>query len=249
MIIDSVKIKPEKRFFSCLEIKETRCLLISDKEKALKKAAGSIKKTRKEIEEYTKLNPLFLHSLTPLSLSLDEIKTLPKIIGYMVSESRKANVGPMASVAGAIADFAVNAMLKEEAKLALVENGGEVSIYTERPVNILLGVGNHLLSKKIVFQVDKGKLGIATSSGVYGHALSFGEAEAVTIFAKNSCLADAAATAAANKVSGLNVHKAIIRGITTAKKIKGVQGCIIIYRNKVGLWGNLPKILKAVGFS
>ena len=45
-------------------------------------------------------------------------------------------------------------------------------------------------------------IGVATSSGRFSHALSFGDAEAATVFCKNASLADAAATAVGNVVKG-----------------------------------------------
>jgi ApbE superfamily uncharacterized protein (UPF0280 family) len=149
----------------------------------------------------------------------------------------------MASVAGALADLAVEAMLSVGAKTAIIENGGEVAAVSETPVDVALLAGDSPLSGRLGFRIEKFPRGIATSSGVYGHALSFGEAESVTIFAGNASLADAAATAVCNVVRGSNVDQAIRKGVKKAFHIKEVEGIFIIYKGKVALAGNIPKLV------
>ncbi|MBM3292057.1 UPF0280 family protein [Candidatus Bathyarchaeota archaeon] len=162
----------------------------------------------------------------------------------MADSSKKANVGPMASVAGALADLMVKAMVDSGAKNALVENGGESSLFSDRPVDVALQIGETEISKKIGFRIEKFPAGVATSSGVYSHAFSFGDAEAVTIFAQNASLADAAATSTCNVVRGKNYEKAIREGIERALSIEGVQGVFISYGNLTGFGGQIPQILK-----
>jgi hypothetical protein len=87
---------------------------------------------------------------------------------------------------------------------------------------------------------------VATSSGVFSHALSFGEAEAVTLFAKNAGLADAAATAVGNLIVGDDPQKAVENGINKALSIEGVNGVFIIYKGTVGTAGQIPKIIKII---
>jgi ApbE superfamily uncharacterized protein (UPF0280 family) len=133
-------------------------------------------------------------------------------------------------------------MLSCEAKIAVVENGGEVSAVSATPVDVALLAGDSPLSGCIGFRVEKFPVGIATSSGVYGHALSFGEAETVTVFSRKAGLADAAATAICNNVKG-DPDQAIRNGIEKALSIEGVGGVLIIYKGKVAVAGEIPKIL------
>ena len=74
-------------------------------------------------------------------------------------------------------------------------------------------------------------------------ALSFGNADAATIFAENAGLADAAATAVGNMVRGSDECEAIRRGILRAKSIRGVKGVFILYEGKVGKAGEVPEII------
>lgn len=219
-------------------IKETMCTIITDKPHAAKIAKKTIIHNRKQLENYIRAHPKFLYSLKPF-----EVNDGPDIVKLMATASAKADVGPMASVAGALADLAVDAMLNCGAKIAIVENGGEVSAVSERPVDVALLAGDSSLSGSIGFRVENFPVGIATSSGLYGHALSFGEAEAVTVFSKNASLADAAATAVCNVVKGEDADTAIKRGIEKAQLIGEVEGVLIIHKGKVALAGKVPKII------
>ncbi len=150
----------------------------------------------------------------------------------------------MAAVAGVLADLAVEDMVSSGAKLAVVENGGEAFAVSDTPINVALAAGDSPLSKRIGFRLEDFPIGFATSSGLYSHALSLGEAEAVTVFAVNAGVADAAATAVGNLVKGEDWRKAVERGIAKALSIEGVKGALILYRGLVGKAGKIPEIVK-----
>ena len=230
---------PTKTLFKkTYSIKETVCTIITDSSQAVKVAEETIAYHRKQLESYIRKHKGFLYSLNPL-----EIVDGPEIVRLMASASAEAGVGPMASVAGALADLAVEAMLVCGAKTAIVENGGEVAAVSETPLDIALLAGDSPLSGRIGFRIKNFPVGVATSSGVFGHALSFGEAEAVTVFAKSACLADAAATAVCNVVRGKNPSQAIKSGVEKAWSIEGVDGVFIVYKGKVALAGKIPKLI------
>jgi len=74
--------------------------------------------------------------------------------------------------------------------------------------------------------------------------LSFGEAEAATVFCRDAGLADAAATAVGNMVKGEECQKAIQAGLNKALSIQGVEGLLIIYKGFTGTAGKIPQIIK-----
>jgi ApbE superfamily uncharacterized protein (UPF0280 family) len=84
---------------------------------------------------------------------------------------------------------------------------------------------------------------VATSSATFGHAFSLGEAESVTVFAKDACLADAAATAVCNAVKGEDCDLAVRHGIEVAMSISDVKGVLIIFMGKVATAGEIPKLI------
>jgi ApbE superfamily uncharacterized protein (UPF0280 family) len=232
-------MKKENLFKQAFRLKESNCTIISDKESAIEKAISSIKYHRRQLEKYIEKHPRFLHSFEPVS-----VDNGPKVVMLMTEAAAKADVGPMAAVAGVLADLAVEEMISDGCKVAVVENGGEVSAISNQPIDIALAAGDAPLSKEMGFRLKDFPKGVATSSGLYSHALSFGDAEAVTIFAVDAGVADAAATAVANLIKGDDVRGVIRQGIDRALSIDGVKGVFILYRGVVGKAGQVPELIK-----
>jgi ApbE superfamily uncharacterized protein (UPF0280 family) len=232
-------MKKQNLFKQAFRLKESNCTIISDKESAIETATSSIKNHRRQLEEYIQTHPSFLHSFEPVP-----VDNGPKVVMLMAEASAKAAVGPMAAVAGVLADLAVEEMLGDGCRVAVVENGGEVSAVSDQPVDIALAAGDAPLSREMGFRLKKFPIGVATSSGLYSHAFSFGDAEAVTVFAVDAGMADAAATAVANRIKGDDVRGVIKQGIDQALSIDGVQGVFILYREVVGKAGQVPELIK-----
>lgn len=226
-------------FKQAFTFKETQCTIIADKENGIKTAIDSIRRNRAQLEEYGKANPKFFWALNPVSIPKE-----PLVAKLMAEAAAKANVGPMAAVAGVLADLAVADMVAEGCEVAVVEDGGEVSAVSREPVDVAFAAGDEPLSKKFCFRLTDFPVGIGTSSGCFSHALSFGDAEAATVFCQTAGLADAAATAVGNVVKGDDFNAAIANGIEAAKAIQGVEGVLILYKGSVGTWGKIPQMAK-----
>ena len=226
-------------FRKTFQIKESQCTVIADKEPALEAAIESIKHHRAQLEEYAHHHPKFLYTLKPVPPPKE-----PPVVRLMAEAAQKANVGPMAAVAGVLADLAVKDMVTQGCKVAVVEDGGEVSAMSDRAIDVALAAGDVPLSKRFGFRLTDFPVGLATSSGRFSHALSFGDAEAATVFCKEAGLADAAATATCNVVKGDNPQEAIKLGMNKALSIQGVEGVLIIYQGQVGTAGKIPQIIK-----
>jgi len=220
-------------------LKETQCTIISDKQKAIQTAIDSIKRNRQELEIYVRANPKFLHTLKPFP-----VPEKPLVTKLMAEAAEKAGVGPMAAVAGVIADIAVSDMTQEGCNVAVVENGGEISAQSNIPVDVAVAAGEEPLSKRFGFRLTEFPIGLATSSGRFSHAMSFGDAEVATVFCKKASLADAAATAVGNVIRGEDAQVAIKAGIRRGLAIKGVEGVLIIYKGETGTGGKIPEIIK-----
>jgi len=213
-------------------VKETD-LLISAEKDISREARESVLRYRHQIETYIEGNPQFQRSLSPL---LDD-PYAPGIIREMIRTSQTAQVGPMAAVAGAVAE-SVSRDLLQLSQEVIVENGGDIYLATSRERTIGIYAGTSPLSLKlgILIQPEDSPLGICTSSGTVGHSLSFGKADAICILSKSAALADAAATAVGNRV---REGKDIDRGLEKGKEIEGVLGTLIIVGEKIGVWGNI----------
>jgi ApbE superfamily uncharacterized protein (UPF0280 family) len=228
-----------KLFKEAFQLKETQCTVIADKPEGIQTAKDSIQRHRRSLEAYIKTNPIFLDTLEPVP-----VPTAPLVAKLMAEAAEKANVGPMAAVAGVLADLAVRDMLRAGCKVAVVENGGEISAMANVPIDVAVAAGDEPLSKRFGFRLTEFPIGVATSSGRFSHALSFGDAEAATVFCKNAGLADATATTVCNVVKGEDYQAAIQTGINKALSIQGVEGVLIIYKGFTGTAGKIPQIIK-----
>jgi len=190
-------------------------------------------KYRKQIEEYINKYPFFKTSLKPYK----QDKEAPDIIHSMIQSAKLCGVGPMAAVAGAIAESVGRELLQFSPEV-IIENGGDIFIKSNKIRKTSIFAGESPFSQKVILNIDSRKhpLGVCTSSGTVGPSLSFGKADAVTILSKSTPLADAAATAICNIVK----NKADINlGLSCAQKIKGIIGVVIIKNDKIGFWGDV----------
>jgi ApbE superfamily uncharacterized protein (UPF0280 family) len=218
--------------------KNSVCHIISDLQQGITVAKSSITRNYQELENHIHANKLFFYTFNPIQIPHE-----PLVAKLMAEAAQKANVGPMAAVAGVIADLAVADMQKIGCKVAVVENGGEISAISDRPIDVALAAGNEPLSKRFGFRLNEFPIGVATSSGRFSHAFSFGDAEAATVFCKDAGLADAAASAVGNVVKGA-VETGIEAGIELGLNIPEVLGVFILYQGKVGTAGKIPQIVK-----
>ncbi len=216
-------------------VKETD-LLVRAKKDLSRETREAVLTYRHQIEAYIAAHPEFARSLVPL----DEDPYAPRIVQEMIQSSRCASVGPMAAVAGAVAEF-VSKDLLELSEEVIVENGGDIYMATSRERTIGIYAGESPLSLKvgILVQAEDSPLGICTSSGTVGPSLSFGAADAICILSKSAALADASATAVGNKVK---TKKDIEAGLETGKNIEGILGTLIIIGDRMGVWGNIRLI-------
>ncbi len=161
----------------------------------------------------------------------------PLIVRAMADAGVKAGVGPMAAVAGAIAEFVGKELLPFSGEL-IIENGGDIFMACTSPRVVGIYAGSSPLSGLlgIEIQPQETPLGVCTSSGTVGHSLSLGKADAVVIISPSAALADAAATAVGNTVKTIDD---ITAGLEQAQKINGITGVLIIKGDKMGTWGKV----------
>lgn len=197
------------------------------------KALSLVRKFRMQLESYIESNPSFLTSLTPIQACDGSCV----IAARMCEAARKAGVGPMAAVAGAISEMVGMELVKLSGEV-IVENGGDVFIKSDIPRRVGIYAGCSQLSEKLAVEIqpERTPMGICTSSGTVGHSLSFGKADAVVVLSKDTFLADAAATAVCNKVKSMDD---INRALEFASGIVGVEGVVIIIGDKIGAWGDV----------
>jgi ApbE superfamily uncharacterized protein (UPF0280 family) len=196
-------------------------------------ARQMVSKFRVQIENYIYSYPLFKNTFLPYS----QDKKAPEIIKSMIHTTALCGVGPMAAVAGAIAEFVGKELLNYSSEV-IIENGGDIFIKSNKIRKVSIFAGRSPFSQRIILKIEakENYIGICTSSGMVGPSLSFGQADAVTVISDSVLLADAAATAVGNII---NTRKDIEKGLIYAQKIKGVKGVVIIKDDKIGLWGDI----------
>lgn len=190
---------------------------------------------RQDIKDYISKDRRFAVSLKPLVV---ELNAAP-IIKLMAEASRVANVGPMAAVAGSIAQLLAEDLLNKGYSEVIIENGGDIFLSKQKK-NRLVAIfsGEPKFSGKINLLIKpiRTPCGICTSSATFGHSISFGNADSAVILAKDAALADAVATASCNLVRTRDDLK---KAIKFAKSISGVLGVLIILGDNLASWGEI----------
>lgn len=192
-------------------------------------------KSHNEIMKYASRNPSFLSSLVPLPFD----NTAPPIVKLMLRAAIEANVGPMAAVAGAIADRIGRMLMPLSPESVIVENGGDCFIHANNDVFVgIYGGKGAVISKPITVKVRRDQLPISvcTSSSSIGHSLSFGRAHAATVFARDGAFADAMATAIANSLKG---PASIEPVLSRWGKHPEVIAVVAVVGNSIGFYGDI----------
>jgi ApbE superfamily uncharacterized protein (UPF0280 family) len=200
---------------------------------------AEIIRQRGVLEEYINRHPDFRKSLEPLEL----LAGAPDVAESMARAAKLVGVGPMAAVAGAMAQFAGRSALDAGAQEVIVDNGGDIYISAVEPVIIGLMTGTAELAEKLAFSLQAGDtpISICSSSGKMGHSMSLGVCDLATVVAKDAALADAAATKAANLVKDVDDIDPALEKIST---IEGIDGVMIVKGARIGLAGKLPPLVK-----
>ena len=217
--------------------KETIVTILTEDDKFYEIAVNAILEARKKIELYIKRDPFFYVTLEPYDCK-------GEIVERMCKASNLAGVGPMATVAGVIAQYAVEKMVDAGARFAVIENGGDIAMYIDRPIV----VGLYTYSLTLGLKIEKtGYYAVCTSSGTIGHSISFGFADAATIFARDACIADAFATALGNIIKDDFKKEDIMKALKNfwEKSKNYIEGALVVKDNIVGFVGDVPKFVNA----
>ncbi len=195
---------------------------------ALETAKAARCLVQREIAAY----PEFQTSLTPLVAPA----AADGLILEMYKAAQIAGTGPMAAVAGAIAQAVGKALLPRSPNV-VVENGGDVFLAGPHVRLIAIAAGKSPLSGKLGLRVRPGDgMGVCTSSGTYGHSLSFGKADAAVVVAPDAALSDAVATMLGNKVK---TQADLAEAVEWAAALPGVLGAVAVIGDKIAAAGEI----------
>lgn len=197
-----------------------------------------VAEVRRQIEGYIRATPLFLDSLVPLPAD----PAAPQAVQEMLTVGLAAGVGPMAAVAGVIAEAVGLGLQRAGIEDLLVENGGDIFIARKQACTVAVFAGTSPLSNRVGIRLaaENQPCGVCCSSGTVGHSLSFGHADAVVVVASGTALADAAATRIGNEVGrGPAPLDAALR---VARSIEGLTGVLIVRGEQLGAWGSIELV-------
>lgn len=194
---------------------------------------------RKLLERYIARHPEFQTALVPVVL----LEDAPEVARRMAAAADLTGLGPMASVAGTLAQLGVEAAMAEGCREAIVENGGDIFIHSDTAVTIGIYAGNNAIGNRLAFHLapETLPLSLCSSSSKMGHSLSFGQCDLATVVAKDGALADSAVTLVCNLIKRENDLTPVLNDVGT---IAGIDGIFAVKNSKIGMWGKLPELVR-----
>lgn len=232
-------------------VKETNLFIQAEKDLS-QEVLDIVLDARHIIEDYIISREEFKTSLIPI----EDDPFAPAVIRAMIVDSARVGVGPMAGVAGAIAEYVARGLIdvSEEGVDAIssviVENGGDIFMVSEGHRVIALHIPpsmTHTRREMEVVVSESGGLGIeisdasqgigiSSSSSSFGHSMSLGLCDLTTVVAESGALSDAAATGLGNSVRD---EKDIEGALDNIIAIPGVQGGLVVMGGKIGIKGDI----------
>ena len=213
--------------------KESDLLIFSDKGLSRSRVLALAQQYYCQIEAYALLNPAFSTALSPI----DEDPGAQAIIQDMIRGAWVAGVGPFACVAGAVAAYVGQELLKESNEI-IVENGGDIFLRLTSPKRVGVYLGEGFSPDTLVLNIEPRlePFGIASSSAKLGPSLSFGRADMVTVIATDAIVADGFATAIGNKIKTAADAEPVME---LFKDNPLIQGILVAVEGKIFMWGEM----------
>lgn len=224
------------RFFTFRVAVETSDLYVKALVPLQRETENLIRECRAQIKLAISRRPIFLTSFSPL----EEDPRDPPVVQSMIRAGKKAGTGPMAAVAGAVADYVGRGLLPFSPEL-IIENGGDIFLSVAQPLVVGVYAGDSPLTGRLGIRLPPTAipLGVCTSSGRVGPSCSLGKAHAATVLSRDIPLADAMATALGNRIHS---EKDLIHAVSWALGVPGVIGAMAIIGDKLAAVGDIELV-------
>lgn len=218
-----------------MKVKETD-LWVSAEQNFEKETRDLVLDCRQQLESHIRMHPGFAASLLPGASD----PYAPKIVNDMIEATKDLSVGPMASVAGAVAQYVGEGLLRFTDQV-IVENGGDIFLKTNRPATVSIFAGSSPLSEKLGLEipVKQMPLGVCSSSAKVGHSLSMGITDVCCILSSSAVFADGAATALGNRVKSKEDLESVAEW---AGQMAGIIGGVVIVDDRIAAWGEIELV-------
>jgi ApbE superfamily uncharacterized protein (UPF0280 family) len=222
-------------------VEETDLWVVAEADLA-RPMAALVHALRGELKTYIEFHPEFLHSLDPVPVT----GSCPDLVRRMAEAGQACSVGPMASVAGAIAQAVAEPFVGQSPNL-LVENGGDCFLAStrERVVALLAEPGQDGRSRAGVglrLAAEDFPVALCSSSGTIGHSLSLGRGDLVAVRAPRAAMADAAATRLANLLTTPQDFQRLLDEAERLEQTAGIQGVFAQCKGKIMAWGEIELV-------
>jgi len=218
------------------QFRETIATILADDPSHIAAAREGLISARQELERYIAGDPFFAITYDPYTP-----EDGGEVVRRMADAARRAGVGPMAAVAGAIAWSGLEAMVMAGAAFGVIDNGGDIALITDRELRVGVHAGASPLSDRFAFLLPAGEgiRGVCTSSATVGPSVSLGVADAVTVFSENVASADAWATAICNDLRPGD------RRVLSRLEGSDITAVVAIFGEEIVSWGDPPPLVPA----
>ena len=119
------------------QFRETIATILAVEPPHIAAAKAGMMAARQELERYIARDPFFAITYDPYT-PVDG----GRVVTRMADAARKAGVGPMAAVAGAIAWSGLEAMIGAGAVFGVIDNGGDIALLTDRTIRVGIHAGS-----------------------------------------------------------------------------------------------------------
>ena len=145
------------RIYRAFSWKETNLRVASP---AFDLITRTVVEARRKLERYIARHPEFQTALVPVILLDDP----PEAARRMAAAADLTGLGPMAAVAGTLAQMGVEAAMAAGCREAIVENGGDIFLHSDAEITIGIYAGNNAIAGKLAFRIDPVDLPMALCS-------------------------------------------------------------------------------------
>ena len=219
------------------EVGETAVAIICDGA-YLPTVKDAVFEAREIVDTKISEDPFFGITYDPMPPSSDD----HPLIQRMCQASTLADVGPMAGVAGAVAEHAVAKAVEAGCSHIIIENGGDIAMYTSERSLIGVFSGDPKFDGLAYEIPPTGRItGICSSSGLIGHSVSFGNSRICTVFSDDTVLADACATSLGNMIQE-GTSKELSEAVERIASVEGVKGCSAVCGGMFAACGDVPEL-------
>jgi ApbE superfamily uncharacterized protein (UPF0280 family) len=212
-------------------VNETSLLIIAERD-LTSEAEDLVAQALWEIDSFIVAHPRFAESFAPYDVPPDATPLIAK----MARAAHIARVGPMAAARGVVAEYVARG-LEPLSENVFVGYGADLYLMgnVERVVPLLAGAS--AFTGHVGLRVGPGlmPLALCTSLGPARHDHERGHGQATTVLARDGALADAVATALANRVS---TDEDVQRALDATRAIHGVLGLVVVHDDRIAAWGN-----------